>query len=150
MNRIGTNVTVEHIRQLDATGQIQRNLVNAPIKDTVSVPDGGYTIIRFRATNPGNWKKSLYHLEILNKQDLRRSSKISCKKKATCCCKEIQYDAQEMEKIELQIFQNLNTEYQLNQCERIGKQITFGVFNTFKKDNPKNHNNCTRNLFLVC
>lgn len=54
MNRIGTNVTVEHIHQLDATGQIQRNLVNAPIKDTVSVPDGGYTIIRFRATNPGN------------------------------------------------------------------------------------------------
>jgi len=61
MNRLGSNVSVEHIRHLDATGQIQRNLVNAPIKDTVSVPDGGYTIVRFRATNPGFW---LFHCHL--------------------------------------------------------------------------------------
>jgi len=58
MNRLGSNVTVQQIRDLDATGQIERNLVNAPIKDTVSVPDGGYTIIRFRATNPGKSLKN--------------------------------------------------------------------------------------------
>jgi len=29
--------------------------VNAPIKDTVTVPDGGYSMVRFRADNPGYW-----------------------------------------------------------------------------------------------
>ncbi|XP_077977584.1 uncharacterized protein LOC144433148 [Glandiceps talaboti] len=31
------------------------NLVNPPMKDTVIVPVGGYTIIRFKADNPGWW-----------------------------------------------------------------------------------------------
>ena len=53
MERIASNVTVEHIKALDANGLIQRNLIDAPIKDTVAVPDGGYTIVRFLANNPG-------------------------------------------------------------------------------------------------
>lgn len=32
-----------------------------PIKDTVTVPDGGYTVIRFVANNPGFW---LFHCHI--------------------------------------------------------------------------------------
>ena len=57
MNRLGSNVTVQQIREMDEMGLIERNLVNAPIKDTVSVPDGGYTIVRFVANNPGNHRK---------------------------------------------------------------------------------------------
>ena len=53
MERIASTVTVEHIKTMDANGLIQRNLVDAPIKDTVAVPDGGYTIVRFVANNPG-------------------------------------------------------------------------------------------------
>ena len=30
------------------------NLLNPPVKDTVTVPAGGYVIIRFPADNPGN------------------------------------------------------------------------------------------------
>ena len=54
MERIASNVTVdEHIKTLDANGLIQRNLIDAPIKDTVAVPSRGYTIVRFVAHNPG-------------------------------------------------------------------------------------------------
>ncbi len=53
MERIGSSVTVNQIKELDTQGLIRRNLVDAPIKDTVAVPDGGFTIIRFVAKNPG-------------------------------------------------------------------------------------------------
>lgn len=39
-----------HIR-----GQLRRNLEIPPLKDTVTVPSGGYTIFRFVARNPGFW-----------------------------------------------------------------------------------------------
>lgn len=55
MDRLGKNVTVEQIKALDAAGKIHRRLKNAPLKDTVTVPDGGYTIVRFLANNPGFW-----------------------------------------------------------------------------------------------
>ena len=53
MTRVGKNVTVEEVKRLDAEGLVHRNLNHAPIKDTVTVPDGGYTIVRFHANNPG-------------------------------------------------------------------------------------------------
>lgn len=53
MERMGRNVTVEEVKNRDAKGLIKRNLLNPPLKDTVTVPDGGYTIVRFLATNPG-------------------------------------------------------------------------------------------------
>uniref|UniRef100_A0A0P5ZF44 Multicopper oxidase n=1 Tax=Daphnia magna TaxID=35525 RepID=A0A0P5ZF44_9CRUS len=55
MKRVGSQVSVNEIRALDENGLIKRNLIDAPIKDTVAVPDGGYTVIRFMATNPGYW-----------------------------------------------------------------------------------------------
>ena len=58
MEKIGSEVTVEQIRKMDKNGQIKRNLIDAPLKDTVAVPDGGFTIIRFMATNPGNNRPS--------------------------------------------------------------------------------------------
>ena len=54
MERLGSNVTIDDVIKLDQQGLIQRNFDHAPIKDTVTVPDGGYTIIRFHADNPGN------------------------------------------------------------------------------------------------
>lgn len=38
---------------LDAAGGISRKLTNAIKKDTVTIPDGGYTVVRFTANNPG-------------------------------------------------------------------------------------------------
>ncbi|XP_063981172.1 uncharacterized protein LOC135164603 [Diachasmimorpha longicaudata] len=61
MGQIGENVTVDEVKKLDAAGQIKRQLKNAPLKDTVIVPHGGYTIIRFYADNPGYW---LFHCHI--------------------------------------------------------------------------------------
>lgn len=49
------------VQRLDESGQIERRLHGAPVKDTVTVPDGGYTIIRFVANNPGFW---LFHCHI--------------------------------------------------------------------------------------
>jgi FtsP/CotA-like multicopper oxidase with cupredoxin domain len=58
MERVGSQVNVSDIRKMDLDGQIQRNLKDAPLKDTVTVPDGGFTIIRFKTSNPGNTQKS--------------------------------------------------------------------------------------------
>lgn len=48
-------MSIFQIKQLDEAGGIKRRLSGAPIKDTVTVPDGGYTVLRFLATNPGFW-----------------------------------------------------------------------------------------------
>lgn len=49
------------VKRLDEANGIKRRLSGAPIKDTVTVPDGGYTVIRFLANNPGFW---LFHCHI--------------------------------------------------------------------------------------
>lgn len=54
MDRVGRNVTIEEIKELDKLGRLRRRFINSPRKDTVTVPDGGYTIIRFYADNPGS------------------------------------------------------------------------------------------------
>ncbi|KAK3086056.1 hypothetical protein FSP39_012795 [Pinctada imbricata] len=61
MAKLGNSTTVKHIKQLDHMGLIKRNLKHPISKDTVTVPDGGYTIIRFHANNPGFW---LFHCHI--------------------------------------------------------------------------------------
>ncbi|KYQ58207.1 Laccase-4, partial [Trachymyrmex zeteki] len=61
MERIGRNTTTSEVRELDKQGLIRRKLKRAPLKDTVTVPDGGYTIVRFYANNPGYW---LFHCHI--------------------------------------------------------------------------------------
>jgi hypothetical protein len=53
MEHITSIVTTELIKSMDANGLIQRNLIDAPIKDTVAVPSRGYTVVRFLANNPG-------------------------------------------------------------------------------------------------
>lgn len=61
MERLNSSVNLEQIQELDNQGKLKRRLLRAPIKDTVTVPDGGYTIIRFVADNPGYW---LFHCHI--------------------------------------------------------------------------------------
>ncbi|CAG9808695.1 unnamed protein product [Chironomus riparius] len=55
MDRIGTNVSLEQIKELDKAGKLKRKFADSVKKDTVTVPDGGYTIIRLFADNPGLW-----------------------------------------------------------------------------------------------
>ncbi|TRY73881.1 hypothetical protein TCAL_12804 [Tigriopus californicus] len=43
---------------MDQKGLIERNLIDPPLKDVATVPDGGFTIFRFQADNPGYW---LFH-----------------------------------------------------------------------------------------
>ncbi|KAH8329363.1 hypothetical protein KR074_008677, partial [Drosophila pseudoananassae] len=61
LERLGENVTIEMVKQLDQFNLLKRNFDHPPVKDTVTVPDGGYTIIRFEASNPGYW---LFHCHI--------------------------------------------------------------------------------------
>lgn len=56
-----SGIKVEEIQELDRQGQIVRRLKGAPMKDTITVPDGGFTIVRFVADNPGWW---LFHCHI--------------------------------------------------------------------------------------
>lgn len=61
MERLNSSVNLETIQELDKQGKLKRRLFRAPQKDTVTVPDGGYSIIRFVADNPGYW---LFHCHI--------------------------------------------------------------------------------------
>ncbi|PSN35389.1 hypothetical protein C0J52_17819 [Blattella germanica] len=61
MERLGSTTSVEEVQALDKAGQIYRKLQGAPVKDTVTVPDGGFTIVRVHANNPGYW---LFHCHI--------------------------------------------------------------------------------------
>lgn len=47
--------TLENIKARNEAGEIKKNLRTGPLKDNVSVPSRGFTIIRFNATNPGYW-----------------------------------------------------------------------------------------------
>ncbi|XP_043195467.1 laccase-1-like isoform X2 [Amphibalanus amphitrite] len=58
MERFGSHVTRQEVIDRDRAGLIPRRLHRAPLKDTVTVPDGGYTAVRFHAKNPGWW---LFH-----------------------------------------------------------------------------------------
>ncbi|XP_014219306.1 laccase-5-like [Copidosoma floridanum] len=55
MEKMGDTVTLEQVKERDRAGTIQRKLSGAPCKDTVGIPSGGYTIVRFLANNPGYW-----------------------------------------------------------------------------------------------
>ncbi|XP_053620154.1 uncharacterized protein LOC128680776 [Plodia interpunctella] len=61
LRRLANETTIEEVKAFDEAGLLKRNLKNPPIKDTVTVPDGGYTVLRFKADNPGYW---LFHCHI--------------------------------------------------------------------------------------
>ena len=49
--------------KMDKKGKLKRNYVNPPLKDTVQVPSGGYTMFRIYADNPGMWA---FHCHVEN------------------------------------------------------------------------------------
>ncbi|XP_076058516.1 uncharacterized protein LOC143035925 [Oratosquilla oratoria] len=53
--KMGWFISLDQIKAMDKAGLIHRKLDNPVLKDTVSIPDGGYTVIRFTADNPGWW-----------------------------------------------------------------------------------------------
>ncbi|XP_038051053.1 oxidoreductase OpS5-like [Patiria miniata] len=55
MDKLGDMTSVDEVKGLDEAGNITRRYLNAPLKDTVPVPDGGYVVVRFKADNPGWW-----------------------------------------------------------------------------------------------
>ncbi|XP_076303578.1 uncharacterized protein LOC143221863 [Lasioglossum baleicum] len=62
----GSNaMTVDYVKQLDKNNQIKRNYDSPPGKDTISIPNNGFVLIRFRASNPGFW---LFHCHIIYHQ----------------------------------------------------------------------------------
>ncbi|XP_065208115.1 uncharacterized protein LOC135836952 [Planococcus citri] len=55
IDRLNNETTVEDVKAMDRAGRINRNLRDPPLKDTVTVPAGGFTILRFYTHNPGYW-----------------------------------------------------------------------------------------------
>ncbi|CAG0903076.1 unnamed protein product [Darwinula stevensoni] len=67
MGKVGGNASREETEKLLRRGEIRTRLEDAPFKDTVTVPSGGYTLIRFLADNPGYWMMHChldYHMEL--------------------------------------------------------------------------------------
>ncbi|KAM3963142.1 uncharacterized protein ACR2FA_002903 [Aphomia sociella] len=48
-------ISVEEIKKRDAEKKIVRNLIDPPMKDTVTVPNKGYTIVRMKTELGGSW-----------------------------------------------------------------------------------------------
>lgn len=46
-------INLKHALELDRKGMLHRSFKQPTYKDTVAVPNNGYTVIRFRADNPG-------------------------------------------------------------------------------------------------
>ena len=63
--QLNKSISRQDVEVLDSKGKIKRNLQNPIKKDTVMVPDGGYTIIRFKADNPGKDDNSFVIICIL-------------------------------------------------------------------------------------
>ena len=61
MGKLNTSIHLDEVKRLDEMGMLARNFDLPPIKDTVTVPVGGYTIVRFVADNPGTW---LFHCHL--------------------------------------------------------------------------------------
>ena len=55
LNGPGNNITRQMVIDRDLAGKVPRNIFSPPDKDTVVIPDAGYTLIRIRADNPGFW-----------------------------------------------------------------------------------------------
>ncbi|XP_034257023.1 laccase-4-like [Thrips palmi] len=61
---VGASVSMAEVRRRNERGDIAKRLdATAPLKDTVSVPSQGYTVLRFRTKNPGFW---FFHCHVSN------------------------------------------------------------------------------------
>ncbi|XP_031768453.1 uncharacterized protein LOC113517565 [Galleria mellonella] len=48
-------ISLEEFKRLDKEKKVIRNLINPPVKDTVTVPNKGYTVVRMRTDLGGSW-----------------------------------------------------------------------------------------------
>ncbi|XP_059057139.1 uncharacterized protein LOC131850794 [Achroia grisella] len=48
-------ISLTEFKKLDESRKIDRNLINPPVKDTVTVPNKGYTVVRLRTDRGGSW-----------------------------------------------------------------------------------------------
>lgn len=53
MEKIGMNTTVDKVKQMLAENKFKINLYDPVFKDTVTVPRGGFTVVRLYLDNPG-------------------------------------------------------------------------------------------------
>jgi L-ascorbate oxidase len=53
VERLGIKTSREEVQQYVESGKVQRKKQHAPLKDTVTVPDGGFSLLRVKASNPG-------------------------------------------------------------------------------------------------
>ncbi|XP_067668418.1 uncharacterized protein [Haliotis asinina] len=61
MDKVNNSTTLQEVMKLDSDGLIRRKLAMPIAKDTVTIPNGGYTVVRFKADNPGFW---LFHCHV--------------------------------------------------------------------------------------
>ncbi|KAG7209468.1 hypothetical protein KM043_015557 [Ampulex compressa] len=58
---------VHYLKDLDSKGLLHRNFDSPPAKDTMAIPNQGYTVVRFYTDNPGYWNfhcHFIYHQSI--------------------------------------------------------------------------------------
>jgi FtsP/CotA-like multicopper oxidase with cupredoxin domain len=53
MHRVGEKTSIAEVQKILEQGLVPLRSLHSPLKDTVTVPDGGFTVIRLRASNPG-------------------------------------------------------------------------------------------------
>ncbi|XP_059481594.1 uncharacterized protein LOC132200266 [Neocloeon triangulifer] len=61
IKRLGNATSLTEVRNIIEQGQVNRKNLHAPLKDTVTVPDGGFSLLRVKASNPGVW---MFHCHI--------------------------------------------------------------------------------------
>jgi L-ascorbate oxidase len=61
VERLGNATSREEVQNHVEKGKVKRHNLYAPLKDTVTVPDGGFSLLRVKASNPG---KSLQHSKL--------------------------------------------------------------------------------------
>ena len=54
-------MSLAEVKKLNEAGKIKKNYKDPIQKDTIAVPDAGFTVMRFKADNPGFW---IFHCHI--------------------------------------------------------------------------------------
>lgn len=54
----GNGISVDYVKKLESENNLNRKFDTPAGKDTIALPNNGYAVIRFRASNPGYW---LFH-----------------------------------------------------------------------------------------
>lgn len=119
----------EKIKKLDKENKIKRNLQTPPIKDSITVPDGGYTIIRFRATNPGFWLFHC-HLEFHTEMGMSLILKVGTNKEMPKTPKDFPTCTNYLQSPDLNIFSSKKfTQNGSKKCNNINSFLLFIILN---------------------